>query len=73
MSKGLVLKSKRRSEDGRRTAGILEGITVSVTNMKPDRGKIKKIKCVITRVFECHRSVVRDVTALQCVCFMHVL
>jgi len=39
MSKGRVLKSKERSEDGRRTAGILEGITVSVTNMKPDRGK----------------------------------
>ncbi|XP_016416799.1 protein FAM214A-like [Sinocyclocheilus rhinocerous] len=37
MSKGLVLKSKERSEDRRRTAGILEGITVSVTNMKPDR------------------------------------
>ncbi|KAK7160719.1 hypothetical protein R3I93_008401 [Phoxinus phoxinus] len=37
MSKGRVLKSKERSEDGRRTAGILEGITVSVTNMKPDR------------------------------------
>lgn len=34
MSKGRVLK---RSEDGRRTAGILEGITVSVTNMKPDK------------------------------------
>ncbi|XP_067245929.1 atos homolog protein A [Chanodichthys erythropterus] len=37
MSKGRVLKSKQRSEDGRRTEGILEGITVSVTNMKPDR------------------------------------
>ncbi|XP_009292055.2 atos homolog protein A isoform X3 [Danio rerio] len=37
MSKGRVFKSKQRSEDGRRTAGILEGITVSVTNMKPDR------------------------------------
>ncbi|XP_059362170.1 atos homolog protein A-like isoform X2 [Carassius carassius] len=37
MSKGRVLKSKQSSEDGRRTAGILEGITVSVTNMKPDR------------------------------------
>ncbi|XP_026087050.1 protein FAM214A-like [Carassius auratus] len=37
MSKGRVLKSKPRSEDGRRTADILEGITVSVTNMKPDR------------------------------------
>jgi len=44
MSKGRVLKSKQRSEDGRRTEGILEGITVSVTNMKPDRGKIKKKK-----------------------------
>ncbi|XP_073706407.1 atos homolog protein A [Garra rufa] len=37
MSKGRVLKSKQRSEDGRRNAGILEGITVSVTNMKHDR------------------------------------
>uniref|UniRef100_A0A8C1VJQ4 Atos homolog protein A n=1 Tax=Cyprinus carpio TaxID=7962 RepID=A0A8C1VJQ4_CYPCA len=37
MSKGRVLKSKQSSEDGRRTADILEGITVSVTNMKPDR------------------------------------
>lgn len=37
MSTGRVLKSKQRSEDGRRTAGMLEGIAVSVTNMKTDR------------------------------------
>ncbi|XP_051953009.1 protein FAM214A-like isoform X3 [Xyrauchen texanus] len=37
MSKGRVLKSQPRSEDGRRSAGVLGGIAVSVINMKPDR------------------------------------
>ncbi|XP_051580396.1 protein FAM214A-like isoform X1 [Myxocyprinus asiaticus] len=37
MSKGRVLKPQQRSEDGRRSAGVLEGITLSVSSMKPDR------------------------------------
>lgn len=73
MSKGRVLKSKQRSEDGRRTAGILEGITVSVTNMKPDRGNIiqkKKMRDCMSVRMSSAVSVARDVTPLQCVCFI---
>ncbi|RXN25216.1 protein FAM214A isoform X1 [Labeo rohita] len=57
MSKGRVLKSKQRSEDGRRTAGILEGITVSVTNMKPDRASVWKQSADLRKLSQSHMTV----------------